>query len=166
MSGLHTLGQRREAVGGRRPDATLGWVFADYSWGETQFKELQSYYESTGKPQQFQAAFDALSSAYDDAKTAWAFRALFTSDKMRTVGEQSVALRKQVEGWAATHGKGAAPPSAVPDAPPPPSGVSSLLPWWGWALVAAGGLGLAAVFAVPPIVSAVAAAKTVRRIAR
>ncbi len=164
MSGLHTLGQRC-APTVRARTTTLGWVFADYSWGQTQFKELQSYYESLGKPQQFQAAFKALSDAYDDASTSWAIRALFISDKMKTVGEQSVMLRKQHEGWAQTQGKGGPPPSAVPDVPPPPSGASSLLPWWGWALVAAAGVGLVAVAVVPSIASAVAAGRTAKRLA-
>jgi hypothetical protein len=163
MSGLYLLGHRHETVSVPRSDATLGWVFADYSWGQTQFKELEAYFSSLGKPQQFRAAFDALKAAYDDAETVWAVRAVFVADKMKTVGEQSVTLRKQIEGWASSQGKGAAPLSSVPDAPPPPSGVVTLLPWWGWALVAVGGLGLVAFVAVPPIASAVAASKRLSR---
>lgn len=160
MSGLLTLGQRSTSSAAR-PDAMVGWVIADYNWGSTQFTAMKAYFEAIGRPQQFQPEFKSLSVAFDDADTSSLILGMLNSDKMKTVGERSVDFRKRLEAWAVAQGMAAPTPSSASDKAPPSSG---LIPWWAWTIIVAGSLGAFAIFAVPPIVSAVAAARAARKV--
>lgn len=162
MSGLLTLGQRSPAYAPRE-GAVLGWLVADYNWGDTQFTALTAYYKAVGKPAQFDAAYKTVEAAHSDASSIWFIGGLKNASAMKTVGEQAVALRKQIEQWASAQGIAAPMPSSESDKPSPSS---SLLPWWVWTVVAAGALGVVAIYVVPPIVSAVTAARAAKRLAQ
>lgn len=170
MSGLCTLGQRRVVVGALSDGVT------DYDYGETKVVELVQFFNELGRPKDFEADVERVYTAYEKAK-AWEplgpdkLLRWKNATAMKQVGADAAVLMDTIRASGA-HGDGTvAASSKVPtqiknpvyepgkDAP---TSWLSWVPWWGWTLLAAGGLGVAAVYAVPPIMSAVAARRALK----
>ena len=170
MSGLLVLGQRRVAVDARQ-DTAVGWLVADYNWGEAQVISLKEYYKQIGEPKQFEPALATVYKQYDDAKSVWAIRGLINASQMKDVGKQAQDLLQQIQSWASKQGSSVVTPAGVPVAqvvpppvapPPKDEGLFGMIPWYVYAVLVAAGAAVVGYFAVPPILSAVAARRLIK----
>jgi len=149
----------------------------DYDYGENKVIQLVQFFNTLGRPKEFEADVERVYTSYEKAK-AWEPLGVDkvlrwkNATQMKQVGADAAVLMDTLRASGA-HGTGAvAPSSKVPSqvsnpvytpSKDEPSSWLSWIPWWGWGLLAAGSLGAVAVFAVPPIISAVAASRAVRR---
>lgn len=165
MSGLHTLGSSRTAVVGSAGSTSVGWVFEDYNWGESQVLQLVQYFDSLSRPPEFEARIQALYKSYEDTKSVWALRSAINASAMKSLGVQAQSIMRELEAFAQQKARAAGQP--VPQGvsnsltPPPPE--SSLVPWWLWAIGGVAALGVVGYFAVPFIASAMSARKVLAR---
>lgn len=150
MSGLHTLGRRRLPDGAHR-DAVLGSL-AEYTWGESQVLQLVQFFDQQGRPAKYEGAVEGIYTSYERLRTSFATLAALTrGEGMRQLGEQAQALQREIQSYLASQGRDVALP---PQQPAPPK--SSLLPWWGWLLVAGAAVGAVGYFTAPVIIPLVA----------
>lgn len=175
MSGLYTLGQYRGAVSART-DASVGaWSdgVTDYDYGETKVIQLVQFFNALGRPKEFEADVERVYSSYEKVK-AWE---PFGPDKvlrwknatqMKQIGADAAVLMDTIRASGAHGDSKIAASSKVPSqikspvydpGKDEPTSWLSWIPWWGWTIIGVGSLGAVAIFAAPPIISAVAASR-------
>ncbi len=161
MSGLHTLG-RRTLV--RREGPVVGGL-ADYNWGEAKVQQLVQYFDSVGRPSQFEAAVEAVYATYEKTKTSWATLAALVNDsKMKALGQDAVDLMTKIQAAVAAANPSKPPPALPAGAkePPPDPGILGRVPWWVWGIGAVASLGVVGWIAAPliaPLIARRSAAK-------
>lgn len=175
MSGLLVLG-RCSDIASARTDASIGaWSdgVTDYDYGELKVIQLVQFFNALGRPKEFEADVERVYTSYEKTK-AWE---PFGPDKllrwknatqMKMLGADAAVVMDTIRASGA-HGDGKTAASSKvptqikspvyePDKDKPSSWLS-WIPWWGWTIIGVGSLGAVAIFAVPPIISAVAASR-------
>lgn len=174
MSGLHILGQRRRNPGAATSTAAVGAWFSgsdEAHAGIRAVRTLQAIYAAVAKVHPDVAKYEPQIAPIVAAADKWDKAIVFyTNDDAVELGRKAEAISQQI---SQEYNAGALVHDAALDrgaieavADTAKKAASFDFPWWGWALLAVGGAGLVAAFAVPPIVSAVAASRAARRFGR
>lgn len=88
----------------------------DYSWGMQQVEQLRQYFESLGRPPEFEARVQGIWAAYESVRTSFATIAYVRGDAMKAIGKDAAALMVELQNamQAKAKASGAAAPRGVP----------------------------------------------------